>query len=158
MENTPKIYSGITFKVLCTYNINSEQIKFIDNNIEFIATRISIELNKETTNIYKNNINGNFKILMRNRLNSLIENYNRNKSNPFYLWLDEDIMISESELSDKNLDLGLGEDHFNSLLNIAFNIHNEFLVQGKYVAPDSYYQVFSICIFFRNAPISIIEI
>lgn len=131
--------------------LDDEQIRFVDNHVNFVAREISNNLNKE---IKVNDKEYSFKILLKNKLIRLIEKYNTNISNPFYLWLDEDLIISEYDLFNQDINMEFKE-YEDSLLDVAFNIHNELRMRSDYIDPGSYYHIFSICIFFRNSPISI---
>lgn len=153
MKNRPKVYSGVTFKILSVSIPEDEYIRFVNQQINFIAMDIANTLNKEVMKYKEYNL----KKLLKNRLIKFIEKYNFNKSNPFYLWLDEEFIVSEFDLYDRDLTMGYDEDE-DQLLDVVLNIRDELYERNDYkIDPESHYHIFSICIFFKNTPISVVK-
>lgn len=155
MKSEPKIFSSITFKILSLYQLDEEDKDYIDNYIHSISDNIADYLNRIPLN-YKSDINDisqDLKIIKLN-LNRFINHYNRNSSNRFYLWLDNEFTINKNDLFFRNIVNG---DDDKELFELALNMNDELIQLDTLVDQNVYYNIFCICLFLRNSPLAIVR-
>lgn len=162
-QKPTNIFSTISFKVL-SYIIDENYHNLIDEQIPIILKEMMHYLNNYKIN---SNINDSVDItsalnLLRDSLNKFIFKYNRSSKNDLYLWLDDEMVMSEENLQYDNLisdNLAFESFSSNNLLEVIENMREEILQNDHIEISDkTFYIVFSICLFIRNSPTVVLKL